>query len=363
VDFLKGVVTDLGKDGFELGASEPPRYWYSTGNYVLNRIISGRFDRGIPQGRITSFTGPSGSGKSFNACNAMREAQKKGALIVVLDSENALDNEFVQKIGVDTDSDNYMYYSVSTIPECKKIVSRFTEGYRKQYGDRNPDAPELLFVIDSLDMLMTETEVSHYQKGASKGDQGQRNKQLKAMLREFVQAIKFHNIAMIITSQVYRNQDVTNGEGVWIVSDAVRYSLSQIVLLTKLKLKEDSDVIGIRMKCESFKTRFSQPHQHVVIEVPYETGIDPYNGLLEVAVQMGEIIKKGPRYVIKGEDTSWFAKNFSEEQAELVLSRCSKHTDVRLQANMESEEIDLTDTGSAKSKRMKKAQESITPET
>ena len=41
-------------------SSLPPRYWYSTGNYVLNRIISGSYYNGIPQGRITDLAGPSG---------------------------------------------------------------------------------------------------------------------------------------------------------------------------------------------------------------------------------------------------------------------------------------------------------------
>jgi len=34
--------------------------WLSTGNYALNRALSGSFTRGIPLGRITLFAGPSG---------------------------------------------------------------------------------------------------------------------------------------------------------------------------------------------------------------------------------------------------------------------------------------------------------------
>ena len=38
----------------------PPAVWYSSGNYAINRIISGDYFRGIPQGRITLLCGPSG---------------------------------------------------------------------------------------------------------------------------------------------------------------------------------------------------------------------------------------------------------------------------------------------------------------
>lgn len=90
------------------------------------------------------------------------------------------------------------------------------KGYKDENGE-GEDAPQVLILIDSLDMLMTETEVEHFDKGVTKGDQGQKNKQLKAMLRSFVQAIKHLNVSMICTSQVYKNQDILNGEGVWIV--------------------------------------------------------------------------------------------------------------------------------------------------
>ena len=51
--------------------------------------------------------------------------------------------------------------------------------------------------------------------------------------------------------------------------NAIRYSLSQILLITKLKLKDDKEsaVSGIRMKVEGFKTRFTKPFQKVTVEV------------------------------------------------------------------------------------------------
>lgn len=357
MDFLSDFKKQLANAGFEEGSSKPPRYWYSTGNFVVNQILSGQFNRGIPQGRITGLTGPSGSGKSFVASNIIREAQKEGAHILVLDSENALDDDFVANIGVDPTT-NYNYVAVDTIPQVQKVVSSFIGGYKKDYGDDPENGPQVLIVIDSLDMLMTETEEENFDKGITKGDQGQRNKQLKAMLRQFVQAIKHYNIAMIVTAQVYKNQDVLNGEGVWIVSDAIRYSLSQIALLTKLKLRAgegaDRSVAGIRMKVEGFKTRFTKPFQTVTIEVPYDTGMDPYNGLLDVAVDLGVVEKKGSRFAIKGSDESWYSKDFAK-YADEVLKKCDALTDKFLDAQISDEDLDKSAGPSAKSRRAAKA--------
>lgn len=313
MQFLKDFDKEIEKLTNVGTSSQPPRYWYSTGNFVLNKIISGFYDKGIPQGRVTDLAGPSGAGKSFISANLVAAAQRSGAFCLVIDSENALDDEFMTKIGVDVNN-NYKYLSVMTIPEVTKIVSSFIKGYKDQEGEK-ANAPQVMILIDSLDMLMTETEREHFNKGDTKGDQGQKNKQLKAMLRTFVQAIKNLNIAMVCTSQVYKNQDIMNGEGVWIVSDAVKYACSQIVLIQKRKLKDDSkdakagDFAGVRMICEGYKTRFTKPFQKVEIEVPYETGMDPLSGLKDVAVKMGVLVKKGSRLALAGSDETWYERD------------------------------------------------------
>ncbi len=321
-------------------SSAPPRYWYSTGNHVLNKIISGSFDRGIPQGRITTLAGPSGAGKSFILANLIRHAQQGGAYCLIIDSENALDDDFVTKIGVDVTQD-YSYVGVTTISQVVSAVSHFLKEYKKEYGSAL-DAPPVFIGIDSLDMLMTDSELANYEKGDQKGDQGQKNKQLKAMLKTFVQDIKSLNVTMVCTAQVYKNQDVTNGEGLWIVSDAVKYSASQIVLVTKLKLKEtgSSIVTGIRMKCEGYKTRFCKPFSVVTIEVPYETGMDPYSGLIETAVELNAIQKRGSRYSITGSDETWYAKDIADHAKE-ILAKCELlGADVRLNGIFDDVEVD-----------------------
>ena len=339
MDFIKNFNKELDKmDGIGT-SSEPPRYWYSTGNYVLNSIISGDFSQGIPQGRITDLAGPSGAGKSFIAANLVAAAQRGGASILVVDSENALDDDFMRKIGVDVDRDDYMYAGVNTIPEASKVISTFLSRYKESVGE-DLDAPQVLILIDSLDMLMTETEQEHFEKGVTKGDQGQKNKQLKAMLRSFVQAIKHLNVAMICTSQVYKNQDILNGEGVWIVSDAVKYAASQIILIQKRKLKDDSkgaktsDIAGVRMICEGYKTRFTKPFQKVEIEVPYETGMDPLSGLLEVAKQAGVVTQKGSRYSMTGSDDTWYSKDL-DKYVDQILTKLREQSSLFFETDAE----------------------------
>lgn len=321
LSFMKDFNKSLEKIEGVSQISEPPRFWISTGNYVLNYILSGDFENGIPQGRVTALAGPSGSGKSFIQCSVARHAQQDlDASIVMIDTENALDDSFTSKIGIDPDRPDYCYISAITIGQVVKICSDFVKGYKKDYGT-DPDAPKVLLIIDSLDMLLTDTEEKHFSEGTNKGDQGQRAKQIKAFLRNMVQSIKGLNIAMVITHQVYAatQEMILKGQsdGNWVINGAVRYSLSHLALLTKLKLKEGTEVTGIKMKCQAVKTRFTKPFQDVVIEVPYEEGMNPYSGLAEVADALGVLEKRGSYKRIVGTETQFYAKNIGDHKDEI----------------------------------------------
>lgn len=328
LDFLDEFKKSLQKiEGVSTDAS-PPRYWFGSGNYVLNKITSGDYTKCIPQGRITAFAGPSGAGKSFLLGNVIKQAQQEGVFVFIIDSENALDDDFMHAIGVDTIS-NYSYIGVSTIPQVVKAVSAFIKGYREEY-QTDENAPKILIAVDSLDMLMTETELNNYERGEPTADQGQHPKQLKQMLRTLSNGIKGLNISVIVTKQVYRAsaEQLMRGEGAYVLNDAIRYSASQIILLTKLKLKDNvgsKEITGIRMKAEAFKTRHTKPFQVVTIEVPYSTGMNPLSGLLEVAVAEG-IVDNSTKgwYKLVGSDQKWRESQFHTYADDILVKLCAK---------------------------------------
>lgn len=337
-------------------SSAPPRYWYSSGNYVLNYISSGNFNHAIPQGRITALAGPSGSGKSFVSCNIAREAQANDTFVLMIDSESALDDSFTTKIGINVDTD-YDYKSVVTIDDTVALLSAFVGGYKDAYGS-DENAPKVLIIIDSLDMMLTSTEFNNMNSGEIKGDQGQRAKQIKAFLRNMVQQIKHLNIAMVVTTHVYAaNRDAIlsgQSDGLWVINSAVKFSLSHLILLTKLKLKDGKEITGIKMKCQPVKTRFTKPFQDVVVEVPYDTGMDPYSGLADVAKAVGVLEKKGSYVVIAGTDTQFYAKDI-KQYADEIFARIEDLGNISLEMTEElGLEEEVEKQASNKSKRSSK---------
>ncbi len=357
LSFLKSfekVANDMENVSSESG---PPRYWHSSGNYVLNYILSGNFRQAIPQGRVTGLAGPSGSGKSFIQCSVAREAQQQDdTYILMIDTENALDDEFTGKIGIDTD-DGYNYKSVMTIDDTVKLLSAFVKRYKKSYGT-NAEAQKVLIIVDSLDMLLTLSELKNFDKGDHKGDQGQRAKQLKAFLRNMVQQLKNLNISMVITHQVYAatQEMILKGasDGNWVISGAVKYSLSHIALLTKLKLKEKDGkaITGIKMKCQAIKTRFTKPFQDVVIEVPYDEGMNPHSGLVDVAKALGILVKNGSYNKFADENVQFYAKDVAE-YADKIFEKIDAldTTDLNMTKSLGLEEDMVAETKPQQSKR------------
>jgi hypothetical protein len=79
------------------------------------------------------------------------------------------------------------------------------------------------------------------------------------------------------------------------------YASSIVVAMKKLKLKEDEDgnkiseVMGIRAGCKVMKTRYAKPFEGVQVKIPYETGMNPYSGLVELFEKKNLLVKQGNR--------------------------------------------------------------------
>lgn len=323
LSFLKEFKKTLGKMENIITEFGPPQYWISTGNLALNKALSGSFTKGIPQGRSTCLAGPSGAGKSFILSNIVRNAQAEGAFVLMLDSEHALDIGYLKKIGVDVSEDKFQYAGVTTFGDVVKVVSEFIGAYEKAYGRDNPESPRVVIALDSIDMLITETENEHFNTGVQKGDQGQRAKQSKHMLRTIVSRIKRNPMSFIVTHQVYPNTDLMNGQGLWIVNNAIRYSASQIMLIVPAKLKEGGETIGVRMKVETYKSRFAQVGTRVEVEVPYASGMNPYSGFLDMMEEMGVVKAAGAwkSVEIPGKEVKKFqTKHLDADLVALIMS-------------------------------------------
>ena len=328
--FRKDITKSI--DGLGIGFNDPTD-WISTGNYALNYLISGDFYKGIPLGKVTVLAGESGSGKSFIASgNVVRHAQEQGIFVVLIDSENALDEKWLQALNVDTSPDKLLRLSLSMIDDVAKTISTFMKQYKADYSDETADKPKVLFVMDSLGMLLTPTDVDQFDKGDMKGDLGRKPKALTSLVRNTVNMIGAHNIGMLATNHTYASQDMFDPDDKISGGQGFIYASSIVVAMKKLKLKEDEDgnkiseVRGIRAACKVMKTRYAKPFEGVQIKIPYETGMNPYSGLVDLFEKKGLLTKQGNRlkYVDKdGKEHLDYRKQWTGPKLEMIMTEIS----------------------------------------
>jgi RecA/RadA recombinase len=312
--------------GMSAGFNDP-QDWVSTGNYALNYLLSGDFRKGVPLGKVSVFAGESGAGKSYIVSgNIVKSAQEQGIFVVLIDSENALDESWLQALGVDTSEEKILKLNMAMIDDVAKTISTFMDDYRSMNEE---DRPKVLFVIDSLGMLMSPTEVNQFEAGDMKGDMGRKAKALKALVTNCVNMFGSYNVGMVVTNHTYASQDMFDPDDKISGGSGFVFASSMVVAMKKLKLKEDEDgnktseVHGIRAACKVMKTRYAKPFEAVQVKIPYETGMDPYSGLFDMFEKRGLLEKQGNRYKYvdsEGNETLEYRKNWTGELLEMVMN-------------------------------------------
>ena len=311
--------------GMSAGFNDPTD-WISTGNFALNYLLSGDFQKGIPLGKVSVFAGESGAGKSYIVSgNIVKYAQEQDIFVVLIDTENALDEAWLQALGVDTSPEKILKLNMAMIDDVGKTVSTFMSDLKDMPEE---ERPKVLFVVDSLGMLMSPTEVSQFEAGDMKGDFGRKAKALKALVTNCVNMFGSYNVGMCVTNHTYASQDMFDPDDKISGGSGFVYASSMVVAMKKLKLKVDADgnktsqVHGIRAACKVMKTRYNKPFEGVQVEIPYSTGMDPYSGLFDMFETKGLLEKVGNRYkyiTSEGDEILEFRKRWTGELLERVI--------------------------------------------
>jgi recombination protein RecA len=312
-------------DGLGVGFNDPTD-WVSTGNYALNYLISSDFKKGVPLGKVTVFAGESGAGKSYICSgNLIKHAQEQGIFVVLIDSENALDKAWLEALGVSTDEAKLLKLNMAMIDDVAKTISEFMKEYKAMPEESKP---KVLFVIDSLGMLLTPTDVDQFEAGNMKGDMGRKPKALTSLVRNCVNMFGSHNVGLVATNHTYASQDMFDPDDKISGGQGFIYASSIVVAMKKLKLKEDEDgnkisqVKGIRSSCKIMKTRYAKPFENIQVKIPYETGMDPYSGLVDLFESKGILVQQGNRLKFvdsKGQEHLYYRKEWKNDKLDMIM--------------------------------------------
>jgi recombination protein RecA len=312
--FRRGITKSI--TGLSVGFNDP-KIWIDSGSKILNYLISGSFNKGFPLGKVSILAGEPSAGKSLLSANVIRNAQKMGVYVILIDSENALDEEWIKAFDVDTSEDAIMKLNMAMVNDVAKTIFTFVEEYKTiPVAER----PPILFVIDSLGMLLVEAQVNQFAAGDLKGDFGHKAKALKALVTNCVNMFGTLGIGLLATNHTYESQNIFSPDAVVSGGNGPIFAASIVVALKQGKLKEDADgtktsnVHGIRAIAKIMKSRFSQPFLSAELKIPYSTGLDEYSGLFEFFLENEYLVKDGNRYVYTdthGRTHTYFKKEWN----------------------------------------------------
>jgi len=291
------------------------------------------------------------SGKSYICSgNIIKDAQRQGIFVVLIDSENALDESWLQALGVDTSESKLLKLSMSMIDDVAKTISLFMADYKAL---PESERPKVLFVIDSLGMMLTPTDVNQFEAGEMKGDMGRKPKALSALVRNCVNMFGNYNVGMVCTNHTYASQDPYNPDMIVSGGQGAIYAASIVVAMKKLKLKEDEDgnktseVLGIRSGMKIMKTRYNKPFEDIQVQIPYTTGMNPFSGMFDFLETKKFITKEGNRYKyidLAGNEHKYYRKEWNKNENgifDLVMKEFNEKQKLNKSSNTDDSEEDI----------------------
>ena len=279
--------------------------WVDTGCMVLNAIISGSLYGGVPVGRITGFSGPSAAGKTYIINKILANAQKKGMIPVIFDTEAAIDASSTTGVGLD--SDQVKYVPVQTVEDCRNQISTFLDSVMEAKM-RN----KFILSIDSLGNLASQKELDDTEKGKTAMDMGTRAKGLKSMMRLLTFKAAQAGVTILFSNHTYDDPSAMFPTLVKAQSGGKGpvYLASVLVQLAKRdekhdKTNEDDEILpeankvsGTTLRALTVKNRFVPPFLECEAYLNFKRGLDKYSGLKEMAVNHGVIEQTGSTFVL-----------------------------------------------------------------
>jgi len=201
--------------------------------------------------------------------------------------------------------------------------------------------------------MLTPTDVDQFDKGDMKGDMGRKPKALTSLVRNSVNMFGSYNVGLVATNHTYASQDMFDPDDKISGGQGFIYASSIVVAMKKMKLKEDaagnkiSEVKGIRAGCKVMKTRYAKPFEGVQVKIPYETGMNPYSGLVDLFEKSGLLTKQGNRlkYISQsGEEVLKFRKPWEANEDGCLDNLMIEYSEVKDAMDKVNTEDDALET-------------------
>ncbi len=296
--------------------------WIDTGSYVLNAIVSGSIHGGIPKGRVTMMGGESMTGKTLFVLKILANAQKEGLIPVIFDTENAVDPEGAERIGLDISKVKYV--PCVTIEQTRNALFKFLTAVKEKGLEG-----KFIIAIDSLGNLQSELEHNRMGKDSTSSDMGTKARAMKSLMQTCTNLGATTQTTILCTNHVYDDPAAMfpSIEKHMPGGKSIVYLPSVTIQLARKPVKSDGgktmdaetavgqkNYAGIIIRALTRKNRFIKQYLQGEMFLSFHTGLDRYYGLLDLAVGVGAVIQTGSTYQLPDGKKIGYYKNFRKDK-------------------------------------------------
>jgi len=322
---LKALRKKTGSESFAESKFASDEEFVSTGNYALNRILSGSVYNGIPAGRLTLLNGESMTGKSYIATKCIKSAMENKNFVhaFYVDTEGGSLYKLMVSMGIDLTKVEHVLVenAEDSIITCLNILKTI-----KEFQENNPDA-RFIIVFDSLGAVRAfKLFTDALDKGVNKTDMGITARKIGDLIIGMTIPALKTKTPVLLLNHVYDDPSAMHPSKIKNFGGGKKARFMPRVVVQCTHKFEKETPSGAQDKNAFFqgnalsfftcKTNNVRPFLNCTMTNNFLEVDDPFDGLFEVAVGYKLIEQSGPRYKVPlySGDKSWFKKELLNDK-------------------------------------------------
>ncbi|WP_323016362.1 hypothetical protein [Castellaniella sp.] len=308
-DLSKALLAAVGENDENQGVTR----YIDTGVPLLNQVISGKPDGGLPQGRLIEAFAPSSAGKTAVGTHFMAQAQRAGGVAGFHDHEKTFDLKLAKNVGLSDKFPFWIYKQPTTWEKSNMMIAKASQAIR-QSGAISDDAP-ILFVLDSIASCNTESTIGKDLDELNMNDTTALARVTSTTLKSMAALAEMYNFSVLYLNQIRTKPGVSWGDPTTTPGGSsmefyatTRLSLSRAKIMEAVK--GGKEFVGQTITIKTVKNKLTRPFQEFKLDMMFEEDgvayFDLTGALIDSAIALGNLVQAGSR--IEWQGKSYYRK-------------------------------------------------------